>query len=659
MNSIDTSKSATGTVVGGAVAALIGSLIAATCAEALPLGRAWAPTDTFRLAGHTFLAPMVMEQDSRGAPLLVAEAVGGIGQDAYGLCWADSTWIPTWNLGYGTAIVAPGDAPLDRHPLVWQSVDPKGPNGNLVRLEVAEMFEGYLGPVDTLPALVLGSNSRHAMAVHGNHRWVAKQDFSGDLRMWRSSEPRVWEELPIPGVVGNGLALGAIDDTTVMVVFAWQFEGIRWGYMRGTTWDEQPPLASGNVRGGGHRLRRNAERDYWLGWASDENDMGFKVARFSNDAWGPIIQIDCNYRLPHVYLAKSSSLSRDPSPYPAIAWSAYSTSTGAETVCACVPTDSGFTVADNLENSDGGLPVIVRDLNGDAWVAWWRYFDGMFFTHTYTVATSSAPVVEGAANSRTITWVLSEPAPETWWAVLRAEPGGAFEAVARVRAGHSLELSWSDDLVSTGPLRYRIRRESVDKRYEWLSDEVVWDGATAADLALASAEATPERVTLIWQGTGAGGLDARVERRSESDDWQVLGAAVPESADRLRYEDATVVPGTRYGYRLAYTESGESRHTAESWVEVPARPALALEGFQPNPAREGAVVAFTLPSSGRGRLEVLDVSGRRVFRQTLDGLGAGRHTVDLASGLELAPGVYLIRLTHEGRRVTARGAIVR
>jgi hypothetical protein len=199
----------------------------------------------------------------------------------------------------------------------------------------------------------------------------------------------------------------------------------------------------------------------------------------------------------------------------------------------------------------------------------------------------------------------------------------------------------------------------VDTRYQWLSDEVVWDGVVATELALASAEVQPDRVVLIWQGAGAGALSAQVERRSEATDWQVLGAAESIGADRLRYEDRAVTPGERYAYRLGWSEDGEDHLTAESWIDVPLAPELALEGFTPNPSLREAVVAFTLPRAGRGRLEVMDVAGRRVFRHDLGGLGAGRHTLAIDASRGLRPGVYLIRLTHAGRVLHARGVITR
>src|SRR5262249_52448948 len=79
----------------------------------------------------------------------------------------------------------------------------------------------------------------------------------------------------------------------------------------------------------------------------------------------------------------------------------------------------------------------------------------------------------------------------------------------------------------------------------------------------------------------------------------------------------------------------------------PAR--LALLGAQPNPARRDLTVSYSLPSPDvRGSLELLDLAGRRVAVRDLSGESAGRHQVTLLERASLAPGVYLLRLTHDG-----------
>jgi len=66
--------------------------------------------------------------------------------------------------------------------------------------------------------------------------------------------------------------------------------------------------------------------------------------------------------------------------------------------------------------------------------------------------------------------------------------------VARVRAGEDSYLSWVDDSPPGGLLRYRIRRDCVDKRYEWLSDEVSWPPQSRK----------PREVRLVARGVGLG-----------------------------------------------------------------------------------------------------------------------------------------------------------
>jgi len=80
---------------------------------------------------------------------------------------------------------------------------------------------------------------------------------------------------------------------------------------------------------------------------------------------------------------------------------------------------------------------------------------------------------------------------------------------------------------------------------------------------------------------------------------------------------------------------------------VPEEAALefALDPVRPNPARGGALtVHFMLPSNAPARVELLDVSGRRVVGREVGSLGAGRHAIELGEGRRLAPGLYLVRL---------------
>lgn len=89
-------------------------------------------------------------------------------------------------------------------------------------------------------------------------------------------------------------------------------------------------------------------------------------------------------------------------------------------------------------------------------------------------------------------------------------------------------------------------------------------------------------------------------------------------------------------------------------VDVPspitAPLAFGLDPLRPNPATRSALnVRFTLPRPAAARLELVDVTGRRVTMREVGGLGAGTHAVDLAAGRpSLGSGVYFVRLVQGG-----------
>ncbi len=86
---------------------------------------------------------------------------------------------------------------------------------------------------------------------------------------------------------------------------------------------------------------------------------------------------------------------------------------------------------------------------------------------------------------------------------------------------------------------------------------------------------------------------------------------------------------------------------------------LALEGVRPNPTHgRGLHVAFALPTGAAARLELVDVSGRRVLAREVGSLGAGQHSVNLTAGSRVASGIYWVRLTQGANRRTTRVAVI-
>lgn len=172
--------------------------------------------------------------------------------------------------------------------------------------------------------------------------------------------------------------------------------------------------------------------------------------------------------------------------------------------------------------------------------------------------------------------------------------------------------------------------------------------------SLVSSTAEPNLVSLTWDLGGA--RTAAVERRTSSSDWASIASASADGTGRLRYDDRAVQAGSRYAYRLRFAGGATS---AETWIDVPVALALAIQGARPNPTRGPLTVAFTLPSSARADLELLDVAGRRVRSLTLATPSAGAQTARLDAGDPLAAGLYFIRLTQGSSRVLARATVLR
>lgn len=119
-----------------------------------------------------------------------------------------------------------------------------------------------------------------------------------------------------------------------------------------------------------------------------------------------------------------------------------------------------------------------------------------------------------------------------------------------------------------------------------------------------------------------------------------------------------MVGGGRYDYRLAVDIGGRVEYFGQVQVDVPGRSRFAFFGTQPNPVTENFVLSFSLPTRAPARLELLDVTGRRVLARDLIGLGAGPQVLDLGSSAGFRAGIYMIRITQDGHHIKGKTAIV-
>jgi len=185
------------------------------------------------------------------------------------------------------------------------------------------------------------------------------------------------------------------------------------------------------------------------------------------------------------------------------------------------------------------------------------------------------------------------------------------------------------------------------------------DRPTDALSTLVSSDAQPGRVMLHWSiYSREGGSGASVYRRTGDAGWSRLGVVTLESDGSLSYVDREVESGTKYGYCLGISLSSREVLTGEVWVQVPLSYELTFEGAHPNPAVGRLTVELSLPYVGSGWLDLFDVAGRRVLSRDLAGLGPGRHLLAMDRKARLPAGVYLLRLTYEGKSLMRRVVLI-
>jgi hypothetical protein len=83
---------------------------------------------------------------------------------------------------------------------------------------------------------------------------------------------------------------------------------------------------------------------------------------------------------------------------------------------------------------------------------------------------------------------------------------------------------------------------------------------------------------------------------------------------------------------------------------------VAIHGLSPNPGRGPWRVDFSLADAHPARLDLLDVSGRRILSREVGSLGPGRHQIEVAGGVR--SGVYLVRLRQGGETRSMRAVML-
>ena len=91
--------------------------------------------------------------------------------------------------------------------------------------------------------------------------------------------------------------------------------------------------------------------------------------------------------------------------------------------------------------------------------------------------------------------------------------------------------------------------------------------------------------------------------------------------------------------------------------DLPLR--FALSGARPNPARGRVALALDLPQRARVGMRVLDVAGREVWRAPERAWEAGRRSLEWPGAGAAPPGLYLARVTVDGRAYVRRIVVLK
>jgi hypothetical protein len=177
---------------------------------------------------------------------------------------------------------------------------------------------------------------------------------------------------------------------------------------------------------------------------------------------------------------------------------------------------------------------------------------------------------------------------------------------------------------------------------------------------LISATATPAHVRILWQARNSAVVTFNVERRLKGQAWAPLSSLHLGPKRRVALDDQSVDEGVHAEYRLSYRDSAETVHLQPVALDVPVAPkVLTLHAVVPHGAQHSLAVVFSLPRGPTPLLDLLDVMGRRVTQQRLDGLEAGEQNVAFTLPTALPAGVYFLRLVQGKEQRVAKTVYIR
>lgn len=260
-------------------------------------------------------------------------------------------------------------------------------------------------------------------------------------------------------------------------------------------------------------------------------------------------------------------------------------------------------------------------------------------------------------------------------AVLSSAQGNAAAIVMTPLARHDVALAWLEGRDVLVQVRAQVL--SSDGRARWARGGVpVSSGGVSSAYIV---RAPQQGLYLAWgDSTGAVRVQRLTRNGMPASAWPASGTVVatalfdesaPLIAGLLESSDRSAIVVWNDPVRGALARRVLSSGLASATQMIAALPhepnpdtrvlAFALGRLSANPSRGEATIAFTLPSNSHAALEVLDVTGRRIWSRDVTAFGIGEHRVKLLEGTRTPSGVYFIRLRQGVHSATTRLTLLR
>ncbi len=239
---------------------------------------------------------------------------------------------------------------------------------------------------------------------------------------------------------------------------------------------------------------------------------------------------------------------------------------------------------------------------------------------------------------------------------------GESNLLTSVTGEYAIDDSWSP-----GVNAYYYRVAAVDIHGNIGPSALVRPAdITATELQAFTASVRNESTVISWRlKAGSENMEFEIER-AEGESGQFISlpeAEITSEGMNFSFTDNSVLPGTEYRYRVNVTDEDGSRVLFEtSPVNLPARE-LTLHQNSPNPFNPQTTISYYLPSSCAVKLEIYNVTGRRVATLVDAVQPKGYKSVSwngtADSGEKVSSGVYFYRFTAGKKTMTKKMILLR